>query len=178
MMNEDGVRGRAAWLGLLLFGVIALLGLSGLSTVFVGVITAIQAWEEHAQEHWPDVTARVEKCFLQQSSTRKRDKYYISCRFSYQVGFERNEANIYSGPSVRWPFTGPMQEWIDAHPVGSPMAVRYDPANHKNIVLMPPYMPGKGTHTPDNVKLLMVCAGSFVVLLLITRVARPRGVPA
>jgi Protein of unknown function (DUF3592) len=167
-----------AWLGLFMFAILALLALSGLGTIFVGVITAVQAWQEHAEEHWPEVTARVEKCYLRQSSTRKRDRYYISCRFSYQAGFEQNEANIYSGPSVQWQFTGPYQEWIDGHPAGSPIAVRYDPANHKKIVLGPPYMPGKGPHTQDNVKLLIVCAGSFVVLLLITRVMWPRVVPA
>src|ERR1700722_4532502 len=178
MKNEDAMRRRPAWLGLVLFAVVALLALSGLSTIFVGVISAVQAWQEHAQEHWPEVTARVEKCYLRQSSTRKRDRYYISCRFSYQIGFEQNEANVYSGPSVLWAFTGPYQEWIDAHPVGSPIAVRYDPANHKKIVLAPPYMPGKGPHTPDNVKLLIFSAGSFAVLLLITRVMWPRVVPA
>jgi hypothetical protein len=178
MTNEDVVRGRPTWVGLVLFGVVALLALSGLSTIFVGVITAVQAWQEHAQEHWPTATARVEKCYLRQSSTRNRDRYYISCRFSYQIGFEQNEANIYSGPRVQWPFTGPMQEWIDAHPAGGPIAVRYDPANHKKIVLLPPYMPGGGPHTPNNVKLLIVCAGSFVVLLLVTRLMWPRVVPA
>jgi Protein of unknown function (DUF3592) len=176
-MNEDAARGRPAWLGLILFGVLALLALSALGTIFVGVVTAVQAWQENAEEHWPVVTARVEKCYLRQSSTRKRDRYYISCRFIYQVGFAQNEANIYSA-RVQWPFTGPMQEWIDAHPAGSPIEVRYDPTNHKNIVLMPPYMPGKGPHTQDNVKLLMVCAGSFAVLLLVTRVMWPRIVPA
>ena len=177
MKNEDAVRSMPAWLGLFMFGIVALLALSGLSTIFVGVITAAQAWEEHAQEHWPTVTARVEKCYLRQSSTRNRDRYYISCRFSYQIGFEQNEANIYS-LRVQWPFTGPLQEWIDAHPAGSPIEVRYDPANHKNIVLMPPYMPGKGPHTTNNVKLLIVCAVSFLVLLLVTRVMWPRVVPA
>jgi len=177
MKNEEAVRGRPTWLGLVLFGVVALFALSGLGTIFVGVITAVQAWQEHAQEHWPEATARVEKCYLRQPSTRNRDRYYISCRFSYQVGFEQNEANIYSA-RVQWPFTGPLQEWIDERPAGSSIAVRYDPANHKNIVLMPPYMPGKGPHTADNVKLLMVCAGSFVVLLLLTRVIWPRVVPA
>jgi hypothetical protein len=178
MRNEDAVRRMPPWLGLVMFGILAFLALSGLGTIFVGVITAVQAWQEHAQEHWPTVTARVEKCYLRQSSTRKRDRYYISCRFGYQIGFEQNEANMYSGPSVFWQFTGPYQEWIDAHPVGSPIEVRYDPANHKSIVLMPPYMPGKGPHTENNVKLLIVTAVSFLVLLLIMRVMWPRVVPA
>src|SRR5262249_30712150 len=107
-------------------------------------------------------------------STRKRDRYYIACRLGYETGGEQNEANVYSGGGVYWQFTGPLQEWIDAHPVGSTIDVRYDPANHKKIVLMPPYMPGKGLHTANNVKLLIFCAVSFLVLLLVTRVVWPR----
>src|SRR6202451_2806128 len=56
-MSEDAARGRPAWLGLVMFGIFALLALSGLGTIFVGVGTAVQAWEEHAQEDWPVVTA-------------------------------------------------------------------------------------------------------------------------
>jgi hypothetical protein len=178
MKNEDAMRGKPAWMGLALFGILALLALSGLGTVFVGVITAVQAWQEHAQEHWPEVTARVEKCYLRQSSTRKRDRYYISCRFGYEIEGEQNQADVYSGPSVQWQFTGPFQEWIDAHPTGSAIELRYDPANHRQIVLTSPYMPGKGLHTPDNVKLLVVCALSFVVLLFVTRVMWPRVIGA
>jgi hypothetical protein len=37
---------------------------SGLCTIFVLVATAAQAWQEHAQARWPEVTARVEKCGL------------------------------------------------------------------------------------------------------------------
>jgi hypothetical protein len=178
MKNKNAARGRPTWVGFVLFGVVALLALSGLCTVFVGVITAVQAWQEHGQETWPAATAWVEKCYLRQSSTRNRDWYYISCRLSYQAGFEQLEANISSGQSVRWPSTGPLQEWIDAHPAGSEVAVRYDPSNHKKIVLAPPYMPGRGPHTADNVKFLLVCAGSFAVLLFVTRAMRPRVVPA
>jgi hypothetical protein len=168
-MNEDAQRKMPMWLGLFWFGVIALFALSGLSTIFVAVVTAAQAWQEHAEQSWPEVTTHVEKCRLHQTSTRKRDRYYIDCILGYGIGFELNEVHVYSVGRVPWSVTGPLQEWIDAHPVGTEIAARYDPSNHKKIVLMPLYMPGDGPHTANNVKLLIVCAGSFLVLLVIVR---------
>jgi hypothetical protein len=168
-MSGDAQRKIPMWLGLFWFGVLALFALSGLCTIFVAVVTAAQAWQEYAEETWPEVTARVENCRLHQTSTRKRDRYYIDCILGYEIGLELNEAHVYSVGRVQWPSTGPLQDWIDAHPVGTAIAARYDPANHKKIVLMPPYMPGDGPHTANNVKLLIVCAGSFLVLLVIVR---------
>ena len=37
---------------------------TGLSTIFMGVVTAWQAWEEHVQERWPEVRAHVDTCEL------------------------------------------------------------------------------------------------------------------
>src|SRR5579871_3923286 len=168
-MNQDAQRNMPAWLGLFWVGVLALFALSGLCTIFVAVGTVAQAWQEHAQESWPEVTARVEKCRLHQSSTRKRDRYYIDCILGYEIGLEPNQVHVYSVGRVQWAFTGPLQEWIDAHPVGTPIGARYDPGDLKKIVLLPPYMPGDGLHTANNVKLLIVCAGSFLVLLVLVR---------
>jgi hypothetical protein len=33
---------------------------SGLCTIFASVVTAAQAWQDHAQKRWPEVTARVD----------------------------------------------------------------------------------------------------------------------
>ena len=52
--------------------------------------------------------------------------------------------------------------------------MRYDPARHTKVVLVETDMPGGGPRTPSNVKLLEVCAGSFLVLLAIARITRPR----
>ena len=35
---------------------------TGLSTIFMGLVTAWQAWEEHVQDQWPEVTAHVDAC--------------------------------------------------------------------------------------------------------------------
>jgi hypothetical protein len=164
------------WLGLTV-----LVAFSGLCTIFVSVATAAQAWQEQAQTRWSEVTARVDGCGLNRTSSGRREKFYIHCRLSYAVGAEQNVTNVYSGnvPSPEiWQYPpnqiAPFKEWVDEHPQGTPIVVRYDPANHAKVVLVANYMPRGGPRTPNNVKLLEVCAGSFLVLLTIARITRPR----
>jgi hypothetical protein len=153
---------------------------SALCTIFVLVVTAAQAWQEHAQAGWPEVTARVDGCGLDQTSSGPR-RYYIDCRLSYAVGAEQNVTNVYSlnvpSPEIgQYPPNqiAPFEEWVDEHPQGTPIVVRYDPADHRKAVLVATDMPRGGPRTPSNVKLLEVCAGSFLVLLTIARITRPR----
>jgi len=168
-------KGPSLWMGFML-----LVALSGLGTIFVTLVTAAQAWQEHAQARWPEVTARVDKCGLTRTSTARRGKLYIRCRLSYTVGFEQNAANLYSrtvpSPEVaQYPpnQSAPFQEWVDEHPQGTPIVVRYDPANHAKVVLVSAYMPNGGPQTPNNVKLLEIVAGTFLALLTIARITRP-----
>jgi hypothetical protein len=168
-------KGQWMWLGLSL-----LVALSGLCTIFVLVVTAAQALQEHAQARWPEVTARVDRCGLDQTSSGPR-RYYIHCRLSYAVGAEQNATNVYSHhvPSPEaWQYPpnqmGPLVEWVDEHPQGRPIVVHYDPANHTKVVLVASNMPLGGPRTPSNVKQLEVWAGSFLVLLTIARITRPR----
>jgi hypothetical protein len=164
------------WLGLTV-----LVALSGLCTIFVSVATAAQAWQEQAEARWPEVTARVDGCSLNRTSSGRRQKFYIHCRLSYAVGAEQNVTNVYSSnvPSPEiWQYPpnqiAPFKEWVDEHPQGTPIVVRYDPAKHAKVVLVANYMPRGGPRTPNNVKLLEVCAGSFLVLLTIARITRPQ----
>jgi hypothetical protein len=154
---------------------------SGLCTIFALVVTAAAAWTEHAESQWPQVTARVERCGLDQTSSGRRENYYIHCRLSYVVGAEQNSANIYSShvPSREiWQYPpnqiGPLEDWVAELPTGTPIVVHYDPARHTKAVLVATDMPRGGPQTPNNVKLLEVCAGSFVILLTIARITRPR----
>ena len=50
------------------------------------------------------------------------------------------------------------------------MAVRYNPADHAKVVLVETNMPRGGPRTAENMRILEVCAGSFLVLLAIARV--------
>jgi hypothetical protein len=170
-------KGPLIWLGLMVLVV-----LLGLCTTFALVATVAQAWQEHGRARWPEVTARVDTCGLIKSSTgRKHGWYYISCRLSYVVGAEQNATNVYSTKvppaDVRqYPPNqiGPFEEWVDQHPPGTPIVVRYDPADHTKVVLVANYMPRGGPRTPNNVKLLEFLAGSFLVLGAIARITRPR----
>jgi hypothetical protein len=47
----------------------ALVVFSGLCTVLALVLTASEAWQEHARERWPQVTAHVDSCGLERVST-------------------------------------------------------------------------------------------------------------
>jgi hypothetical protein len=155
--------------------------LTGLCTVFALLVTAAAAWTEHTESQWPEVTARVDRCGLDQTSTGRRENYYIHCRLSYAVGNEQNTANIYStnAPSrAVWQYPpnqiAPLEDWIAEHPPGTPIVVHYNPAHHTKAVLVNTYMPRGGPRTPNNVKVLKVFAGSFVVLLIIARITKPR----
>ena len=66
------------------------------------------------------------------------------------------------------------EEWVNNHPQGTPLIVGYDPAEPTKIVLVAANTPGCGPRTPNNVKLLEFLAGTFLVLLTIARITRPR----
>lgn len=146
------------------------------------MVTAAEAWQEHAEAQWTETTARVERCYLHQTSTGRRDRYYIDCRLSYAVGTEQIAAHVYSGnvPSREVPQyppnqIGPLEDWVDGHPPGTSMAVRYDPAKHNKMVLVAADMPrAGGPHTASNLKLLGFFAANSVLLLSIARIWRLR----
>jgi len=151
---------------------------SGLCTIFALVVTAAQAWQEHAQARWPEVTAHVDSCGLEPTSTGEQ-RYYILCEMSYAVGSERTVTTIHStnAPSREvWQYPrnqiAPLERWIEAHPTGTPIVLRYNPAKHREVVSGDTLV--GGPHTPGNIKLLEFCAGSFAVLLMILRLTRAR----
>ena len=168
-------KGPLMWLGLMVLVV-----LLGLCTIFALVVTAAQAWQEHAQARWPEVTARVDECGLNKTSSGPR-RYYIDCRLSYAVGAEQNVTNVYStnvpSPEVsQYPPNqiAPFDEWVNERPQGTPIMVRYDPAGRKKAVLVTANMPRGGPQMPNNVKLLEILAGSFLVVLTDARITWPR----
>jgi hypothetical protein len=155
--------------------------LSGLCTILALVVTVAEAWQEHAQERWPAVTAHVDRCVLDQTSTGRRENYYIDCRLSYVAGDKRSVADVSSAhvPSRElWQYPpnqiGPFEDWVADHPPGTPVIVRYNPANRAKVVLAANYMPRGGPRTQGNIELLEIWAGSFFVLLAVVRITRPK----
>ena len=181
MMTQTAPKGSSLWLCL-----VVLLLLSGLCTIFAAVVTVAEGWQEHSQAQWPEVIAHVDRCAMVQTSTSQRNRYfYIRCRLIYDVGSEQNAATIYSinvpSPEVsQYPPNqiAPYTEWVAEHPPGTPIAVRYDPANHSKVSRLTIDMPRGGPRTPNNIKLLEAWAGSFVILLTITQLTRSRFLPS
>jgi len=178
MTTAGSTKHQVAWRG-----VAALLGIfAGLCTIFALVVTVAEAWQEHTEAQWPETVARVDRCYLHQTSTRRRDRYYIDCLLSYAVGTEQIAAHVYSAnvPSHEVPQfppnqIGPLEDWVERHPPGTPMAVRYNPAKHNKMVLVATDMPrAGGPHTANNLKLLGFFATSSVLLLSLAQVWRLR----
>jgi len=175
-MATEAVRKiQLVWLALTGLGLFA-----GLCSIFVLVVTAAQGWQEHAQAQWPQATALVQRCGLD-IYTHKPEDYWVDCRISYLVGGEEIVTKVHSRstPSPRRVISQHpamqfelVQQWVDEHPPGTPIAVHYDPADHKKAVLVATDMPLGGPRTPDNLKLLEVTAGSCVLLLAIAGITR------
>jgi hypothetical protein len=170
------------WRGLILL-LASFLGLfAGLCTLFVLVVTAAQAWQEHAHAQWPEATAQVQRCGLD-IYAHKPEAYWIDGSVSYMVGGEEIVSHVHSRSTpaprrVIWQHPPgqfeKLQQWVVAHPAGTPIAVHYDPANHYKAVLVATDMPLGGPRTPNNLKLLGIAAAGFVVLLVIAQITRPR----
>jgi hypothetical protein len=175
-MTEGVRKSQLVWIVFPVLGLFA-----GLCSILALVVTAAEGWQEHAQAQWPEATAGVQTCGVD-IYTHNPEAYWIDCRISYLVGAEKivSEVHSRSTPAPRriiWQYPGMqiglMQEWVDAHPQGTPITVHYDPANHKKAALVATDMPLGGPRTPDNLRLLGVAAGSCVLLLAIARITRP-----
>jgi hypothetical protein len=184
-MTMQGVRqNNAGWRGWVTF-VAATLGLfTGLCALFALVVTAAQAWQEHAEAQWPEATAQVQQCGLHLYS-RRYQKYWIQCDIHYEVHGQEIAARVHAlsaaDPSrVIWESSpggfGRMQEWVDEHPQGATIRVHYDPRHTQKALIFENGVPLGGPKTPDNLKLLGFFAVSCVVMVTIARVVwRGRG---
>jgi hypothetical protein len=165
----------------------SLLGLTAaLCTVFALVVTAAESWQDHVHTQWPEASAQVQQCGLD-IYTHKPDLYRIDCTVTYTARSQQIVSHVFSRSTpaprrVIWQYPphqyDSMQQWVDAHPQGAPIAVHYDPANPVEAVLVVTDMPLAEPTTPGNLKLLAVCAASSVLLLTIARLIRPRPIAA
>jgi hypothetical protein len=187
MVEDDSISGQPhppKGRGLVVL-VLAFLGLTaGLCAVLALVVTAGQAWVEHAQAQWPEATARVQRCGVD-IYTHNPDTYWIDCSISYVVRGEDIISHVHSKGTpapqrLVWQYPDPagqlgrLQEWVDEHPEGTPIVMHYDPANPKKAVLVITDMPLGGPQAEYSLKLLGFCVVSCVVLLTLARIARPR----
>jgi hypothetical protein len=163
-------------------GLIGLLGLfAGLCAIFALVVSTAEAWREHAQAQWPETRARIEQCAIDTDWSDRRELLRIGCRISYLVGPEEVVTKVYSRSvtsprGAAWVYPSRqmalLESWVDDHPAGSPIAVHYDPDNHKKAVLVSTDMPYGGPRTPNNLKLLAIAVVACLLLLTIARLLR------
>ena len=154
---------------------------AGLGTIFALIVTVAEGWQEHIQTQWPEVMAQVQRCSLDVYPFNS-SYYWIDCSIRYELQGEPIVSQVHSRTTPapgRWISQYPagqldrMRRWVDAHPERTPVKVRYDPAHPDQSVLVTSYMPRGGPRTPNNLKLLGICAVSCVVLLTIARIVRP-----
>lgn len=163
-------------------GILVLLGIfAGLCTVFALVATVAQAVEDRSQSQWPQVTASVEKCVMYPRSFGHPGYYYADCRFIYVVAGERIRTELASRyvttPEI-WEYPrrnlyGQFEEWVDQHPPGTAIVLRYNPARPQKAKVVATDTPFGGPHTPDNLKVLKFFAASCLGLFVIARIVRP-----
>jgi Protein of unknown function (DUF3592) len=177
--RDTPVFGRIAWLGLA-----ALVLLFGLGTIMVTATTIAEGFAEHNQASWTAVSGSVDECYPQQTSTNGGHGFNITCHLRYSVGSQEHVLNVYS-PTVPFPDVlqyppnqaQPFYDWINTHPKGTAIPLRYDPSNHAKAVMAGDFMPRGGPRTPNNVKLLAFAASGFLVLLGIARLTFPGAAP-
>lgn len=71
-----------------------------------------------------------------------------------------------------------MDRWVNNHPTGSTVVVRYDPAQPKTAILARDDMPYGGSRTPGNLRVVETFSIGCVSLLAIAMLLRRRGQPA
>lgn len=154
--------------------------LASLCTLLALVVTALEAWREHAQAQWPEATARIRECAVDQYTAHPED-YLIECSIEYPVGADIVHSKVRSRTTpaprqVIWAYPADtfdrMQQWVAAHRAGTPLTVHYDPADPTRAALLATDMPLGGPRTPGNLKLLGGAAAVFAVLSAAAYLAR------
>lgn len=149
---------------------------AGLCTVFAGVATAFDAWQDHVHAGWPEIQARVQQCEIREYRGKGKS-YYIRCQFAYTVAGRSVEARIDSKMvpdparvitrSPGYPGLEDLQAWADAHPAGTPIDLHYNPAAPQTAALVATDMPLSGPKTPNDLRVLGLFATLSLALLLI-----------
>jgi len=164
----------------------AVLGLfAGLCSILALVVTLAEGWQEHAQAQWPETTARGAELLggYVHAPVRGLLDRLPHQLFGWRLGWRREivtEVHSRTTPAPRkviWQYPamqiGLMQEWVDAHPPGTPIVAHYDPANQQEGSTGDDRYAAGGPRTPNNLRLLGFFAGSSALLLAIARIMRP-----
>ena len=160
--NDTRVSGWRGWVAL--FGFFL-----GLCSLFALVVTIGESWYEYAQSKWVVTTARIQQCQLEDLQDRDESSVGISCRIGFAVNGDEMVAQVWSR-SMRPDQDGYIQDWLEAHPDGSAITARYNPANPKKVALVTTDARLWGPHTPENLRLLGLFAAASLMTIAIARV--------
>ena len=179
-MTNTAAENPATWRRFLFQASAIFAALAALCTVFAVIATLANAWQEHEQAAWPQAAASVINCEIAETSSSSR-RYNIRCRLKFIANFQQARTTVYSidvppADAVQYPLNqiAPFIDWVNAHPPGTSLVVRYNPTQPSKIIMAGDYMPMGGPQTPNDIKLAGACAVSFLVLFLIARITRPR----
>lgn len=180
MTTETATNPIVEWLRRIRPGLTLLAVFFGLCTIFAGVVTAANAIQERTEAGWPKATATVDSIDMVKTSSGAR-QYYIRCRLKFIADTQQIVTKIYSrnvppAEVSQYPPNqiGPFIDWVNAHPPGTQILVRYDPAQPTKAVLAEDYMPMGGPQTPNNIKLTEFVTAGFLFLMIVVRATGQR----
>ena len=150
-------------IGALLAVFFALCAAGALVFAIIDGITAMR------HERWPAVTAIVRSAEVEQYHPFTRDSpaptYSVKVRAMFIAGHRFVRANISSASSYR---PEAMRRWADAHPMGSIIHVRYNPANPSDAELATGDLPRR-YHAGVDLIIAAIFAALAAVLLFASR---------
>jgi hypothetical protein len=170
---------------LTIFSVLGGLSLfTGLCWAMTVVVAAADGWQEFARSRWPRASAVIEQCGVDlryfDGPNSDDPTWWLECKIRFRVGARDVETTIHSGHQSR-PARGypePMIHWVDAHPPGGAIVVRYDPADLRAEPVRN-YLPNGEPRTPTDLRWLLGFSIAFPVCLAMTRISRRlRSAPA
>ena len=137
--------------------------------LFALVVSIGEGWHEYSESKWVETTAQIHQCRLQSYQGDRKSPVTISCRIGFRAGGEDVVTKVTSR-STRPGQDGVMQDWVEAHPDGSSITARYNPANAGKVVLVTADAFLWGPHTPQNLRLFGAFAAASLLMLAIARV--------
>jgi hypothetical protein len=149
-------------------------------TVSTAVFT-VHDWvidRQHAR--WPVTTATVRASSIELHHPFPNDGggtvYYVDATVRLDVGADTATARIYSESVRVTNGTRVMRTWVDQHPPGTAIQVRYDPADPHHVELIDAGGLIFSRHTRHDVALVLGALLFSAVLYGAGRVVRSRGI--
>lgn len=131
-----------------------------LCALFGLVIAALDFRADRIHDRWPVTTSIIKSAQIELYHPFARDgggtTYSVKTTVEFQTEGRTVDAR-FSSESVRKGYgTDEMNDWVHAHPPGSPLRIRFDPADPRNAEEVAPSLP-QMRHTKQD----LIIAGGF-----------------